>query len=350
MKRQLIQFTVILSCLFSFQALYAQQTINTAGSYKSYNNYDFTAGEKIIFEDDFRSDQDGEFPAHWDLQSGQAVVNKVVDVPSLSMVEGNYAKVFPRVKIKQYLPEAFTVELDHLMQSVNKPSGIVLFFVNAAGKEAMLTINDNTVNYNFQSKNISSQLPDDIRTKKYLDKWNHIALACRNNQMKVYVNQFRVLVLPGLDFVPVSLKIGGIGSQKSPILCTNVKIAEGGGMNLLQKLTTDGHLIIHGIRFDYNKSTIKPESMGVINQIVTMMKDNMATKYEIQGHTDSDGNDDFNIKLSEQRADAVRDILVELGIEKSRLTTRGFGKSKPISDNDSPEGKANNRRVEFVKL
>ena len=90
----------------------------------------------------------------------------------------------------------------------------------------MLTINDNTVNYNFQSKNISSQLPDDIRTKKYLDKWNHIALACRNNQMKVYVNQFRVLVLPGLDFVPVSLKIGGIGSQKSPILCTNVKIAE----------------------------------------------------------------------------------------------------------------------------
>ena len=350
MKRQMVQFGIILSSLLSMQILQAQETKTSLSSYKSYNNYDFIGGEKIIFEDDFRSDKDGEFPSHWDLQSGQAVVNKVMDVPAISIIEGNYGKVFPRINTKQYLPEAFTIELDHLMQSVNKASGIVLFLVNAAGKEATLTINDNNINYTSQSKNLSAQLPDDIRTKKYLDKWNHIAIAYRNNQMKVYLNQYRVLVVPGIDFVAVSLKIGGIGSQKSPILFTNIKLAEGGGMNMLQKLTTDGRIIIHGIRFDFNKATIKPESMGVINELVKMMKENLNTKFEIQGHTDSDGNDDYNMKLSQQRADSVKSILVELGIEESRLSSKGYGESKPISDNNTQEGKANNRRVEFVKI
>ncbi len=350
MKRQIVQFWFIFSCLLSMQALEAQETKTPLSSYKSYNNYDFIGGEKIIFEDDFRSDQDGEFPSHWDLQSGQAVVNKVMDVPALAIIEGNYGKVFPHVTNKQYLPEAFTIELDHMMQSVNKAYGIVLFLVNAAGKEAALTINDNTINYTFSSRNLSAQLPDDIRTKKYLDKWNHIAVAYRNNQMKVYLNQFRVLVVPGIDFVPVSLKIGGIGSQKSPILLTSIKIAEGGGMNMLQKLTTDGRIVIHGIKFDYNKATIKPESMGVINELVKMMKENQNAKFEIQGHTDSDGNDDYNMKLSQQRAEAVKSMLVEMGIEVSRLSAKGYGESKPISDNNTPEGKANNRRVEFVKM
>ena len=119
---------------------------------------------------------------------------------------------------------------------------------------------------------------------------------------------------------------------------------------MLQKLTTDGRIIIHGIRFDFNKATIKPESMGVINELVKMMKENLNTKFEIQGHTDSHGNDDYNMKLSQQRADSVKSILVELGIEESRLSSKGYGESKPISDNNTQEGKANNRRVEFVKI
>jgi outer membrane protein OmpA-like peptidoglycan-associated protein len=79
------------------------------------------------------------------------------------------------------------------------------------------------------------------------------------------------------------------------------------------------------------------------------MKDNPDIKFEIGGYTDSDGDDAYNMTLSQQRADAVKTQLTSMGIDASRLTTKGYGETKPISDNKTPEGKANNRRVEFVK-
>ena len=90
--------------------------------------------------------------------------------------------------------------------------------------------------------------------------------------------------------------------------------------------------------------------MGALNEIAKLMKEHADLKFEIDGHTDSDGNADANLKLSQQRADAVKVKLVEMGISESRLTTKGFGATKPIDKNDSAEGKANNRRVEFVKI
>jgi OmpA-OmpF porin, OOP family len=119
---------------------------------------------------------------------------------------------------------------------------------------------------------------------------------------------------------------------------------------MLGKKFTDAKIVTHGINFDVNKAVIKPESMGTLNAIVQILKDNPEVKFEVGGHTDSDGDDASNQKLSEQRANAVRTQLITMGIDAGRLSAKGYGETKPIADNKTFEGKANNRRVEFVKM
>jgi outer membrane protein OmpA-like peptidoglycan-associated protein len=121
-------------------------------------------------------------------------------------------------------------------------------------------------------------------------------------------------------------------------------------MNLIGKKFTESKIITHGINFDVDKAAIKPESMGTLNMIVQVMKDNPDIKFEVDGHTDNSGTAAHNLSLSQQRAEAVKGQLIKMGVDASRLSARGFGDTKPISDNISLEGKANNRRVEFVKM
>ena len=90
--------------------------------------------------------------------------------------------------------------------------------------------------------------------------------------------------------------------------------------------------------------------MGEINRIVTLMKENPDLKFSVEGHTDSTGNEVSNQTLSEARSKAIVDKLIELGIATDRLTASGKGQSSPIADNGTDEGRAKNRRVEFVKL
>ena len=114
-------------------------------------------------------------------------------------------------------------------------------------------------------------------------------------------------------------------------------------------LLQDGKIVASGIRFDVGKATLKPESMGIINTIAEMMEDHPELNFSIEGHTDKDGDFDLNQNLSEERAKTVMNQLVSMGINSNRLASKGFGESKPVNSNDTPEGKAANRRVEFVK-
>jgi OmpA-OmpF porin, OOP family len=103
------------------------------------------------------------------------------------------------------------------------------------------------------------------------------------------------------------------------------------------------------IHFAYNKATIKSDSFPILNTVAQVLKDYPDISVSVEGHTDSRGNDKFNKKLSDKRAKAVMDYLVKAGIGKSRLRSTGWGEEKPIDSNLTEEGRAANRRVEFVR-
>jgi outer membrane protein OmpA-like peptidoglycan-associated protein len=314
---------------------------------KVYQNYDFQPGEKILFDDDFRADKDGEFPAHWKLTAGQAVINKLGRENAFFLIDGNYARVAPRMKTDAYLGSSFTLEFDFYLKSGTY--GPVVLLTTPDDSDGNIHFGNSEVSLSGLTNDLSKAFTEDF-AKDFDDKWHHAAIAFKDKQIKVYVDQIRALVVPDCECTFKSLAMAGPAADDSPLVFKNVRLAEGGGMNMLSKLTTDGKIVTHGILFDTGKAAIKPQSMGVLNEVAKMLKENAGLKLEIDGHTDSDGNAQANSKLSQDRADAVKAQLAGMGIDGGRLTTKGFGSTKPIDNNTSPEGKANNRRVEFVKV
>ena len=100
--------------------------------------------------------------------------------------------------------------------------------------------------------------------------------------------------------------------------------------------------------FDTNKATIKKVSFELLNQVAQAMQDNPTIQVRIEGHTDSQGNDKFNLKLSQRRAESVRTYLIGKGVAADRMVPQGYGETVPIADNRTSAGRAQNRRVEFV--
>jgi outer membrane protein OmpA-like peptidoglycan-associated protein len=118
----------------------------------------------------------------------------------------------------------------------------------------------------------------------------------------------------------------------------------------LKNIAVGNSIVLKNIFFDFNKATLRNESENEIQQLVKLLTDVPTMKIEISGHTDSRGSDDYNKNLSNQRAKAVYDRLIQKGIDASRLTYVGFGEEKPIATNDTEEGRQLNRRTEFKVL
>lgn len=307
--------------------------------------YDFVPGDKVIFEDNLTNEENGEFPSRWDLVNGTAEIANFGGLDVI-MFRGNATTIVPYLKDpeKDYLPDVFTIELD-----LYKPSGS--FDIYLYDRKNQKVKSDATY-FNIWSKSMEcrpakSNLPDN---KSIDNKWVHIAIAYTNGKLKGYIDETRLVNIPHSEFDPMGLTLYCYhASDNNRVYVKNVRIAEG-GVKYYDRVLQDGKIVATGIRFDTDKATLKPESMGVINEIADLMNENPDVKFSVEGHTDSDGDNDSNQILSEQRAAAVVATLTELGIDPTRLTSKGWGESKPMDTNDNSEGKANNRRVEFVKI
>lgn len=342
----------------------ANQSLPAAQSGKDiklWSKYNFVPGDEIIFEDDLSREENGEFPSRWDLLKGSAE-NASLDGQPVIVFEKN-AIIAPLMKESKYLPEVFTIEFDAYFNDnvVSWQQYNLRFYPGSNGSAKInqdilhpLQVRANGAYIKvIEGPNRMDKTYDNFGGNKPegLPGWKHIAVSYNQRALKVFIDEERVLNIPNIELYPemVSIEAHTYKDETEVRAIKNVRIAKG-GKDLYDRVMADGKFVTRGILFDVNKASLKPESMGVINEIAKMMKEHPELKFSIEGHTDSDGDNNYNLQLSEQRAQSVREALASLGIDAERMQIKGLGETIPVADNNSPEGKANNRRVEFVKI
>jgi OOP family OmpA-OmpF porin len=314
-----------------------------------YTKYDFIPGDKVIFYDDMKGDEEGEFPRRWNLEKG---VFEVVRLGSEYWIMcTDKGSVRPKVQDAP-LPPKYTVEMETYSSGTDKSGHwFDILWLDSEGQEIgqfYLRNGSDTHLYVLGQEKASKALPEK------LGKGSHVMRIMATTQsIKCYVDNERVANVPQVEgFHPVGLKVTTDPWQEenNPLLFRGFRFAEG-GKTMREQLDETGKVVTHGILFDVNSAKIKAESYKTLQEIGQLLQDDPTLRLSIEGHTDSDGTDEHNLTLSQDRANSVRDYLVSINkIDTSRLEAKGWGESKPIDTNDTAEGKANNRRVELVKL
>ena len=339
-----------------------------------WNKFDFVPGDEVIFYDQLENEQLGEFPSKWELIGGEAEIQKLNGENVIALMDG--VRIMPLIEpMWNYLPDVYTIEFDYYeaLEKEGENYGDIEFKVMPENEHDLYHelwrinfptfINEpNLIHYKDDNKTIHTYfrgtaittgqaLDNDNRLDKVeYNKWHHISISVNKRAVKIYYDETRVANIPNYQN-PNGGYFGfhyAWAETQYPLYIKNVRFAKG-AKPLYDRMMTDGKFITYGITFDVGKAVIKPESMGEINRIVKLMTDDPSLRFEVQGHTDNTGNAASNQTLSEQRAKAIVTKLVEMGIAADRLTAVGKGQTNPLADNSTDEGRAKNRRVEFVK-
>ncbi len=342
-----------------------------ATSLKVYSKYDFVPGERIIAFEDFMQDAIGDFPARWNTNASGEVVT----------IDGNPGHWFMMHRAGTFMPEFidslqdnFTFEFDLIAIHGNKTGGWPSFHTTIVelsdrNKPAHWQTENNNFYFSVYAgnsttgtvssvrrKNGGTEASEQISIKHFADKSKpvHISMWRQKERLRIYFNEEKVLDLPKalaptakfnsiLYFIPSA-------DDDNRYCVNNLRLAVG-APDARKKILEQNKWVTHGILFDVNSDKIKPESYGTLKEMANVLKEYADLKVKIVGHTDSDGKDSDNIDLSKRRAASVKAALAkEFSIEESRMETDGKGEGEPMDKNDTPAGKANNRRVEFIKI
>lgn len=332
-----------------------------------YSKYDFVPGERVLFFDDFSQDNVGDFPALWNTSKGGEVMT-TNNYPGHWFMMKEDGLFFLDKSLR--LPENYTIEFDLIpFRAVEEEESVGLDFtilsvdgdelypmMGVPGKSGVILnmytpgwTNNYSV-YNDAVYGIHGEYSKPAGMLR-MNELNHVAIWVQKTRFRLYLHGEKIFDVPRA-FQPDHIynQIRFYTNADGYHLISNFRIADA-APDLRSKLLTEGKLVTRGITFDSGSDVIKPESYAVLKEIAQVLKENPSLKVRIIGHTDSDGSDASNLELSKKRAAAVKKALAgEFSIDNARMETDGKGESEPAGPNTTPEGKANNRRVEFVKI
>ena len=313
--------------------------------------YDFKPGRDIIFFDDFEDEEVGEIPSKWKYNKG---VMEVIVIDGNKGMSGDLGYGHPNWDEGFTLPEAYTIEFDVFMADPKaNPKGygsygynLYLYSTDYRYKLATIDISHRYIGMlNVTSGKVPGVEPSDLA-----NDWAHISISVNGNSIKAYFNDYRVFNarIPG-DRKPVLATFWNCcqTTDRPVFIMDNFKIAAGAHPKYKEQVL-EGRIVTNNIHFETGSSEIIPRSYAEIKRIAEVMKAHPDKMFGIEGHTDNVGSDASNLELSEARAASVMAALIDMGIDASRLTATGVGETTPLEDNGTPEGRAINRRVEFV--
>ncbi len=346
------------------------KTNQTPGGSQVNSFSDFVAGEKLLFYDDFKQDALSDFPAKWNTNGSGKIVT--IDGQQGKWLDITHNSVVNPV-LDKTLPENCTIEFDLFLQASGDRVTPFIEFGLTPVKDVMrddLFYKDKFfVSINRYNENDGRQLEyglkdvvgnkNDFALPSYANKVLHVSMAVNKTRVRVYFDKSKLIDLPRAltpelrnNFYFCNMYM--VPASDLGVLVSNLRIASSetdARSLLIKQLMEEGRAVTNDILFDVNSDVIKKESYEIVNQFGEALKTNANLKIKITGHTDSDGTPANNMDLSKKRAAAVKAYLVmNYSIADSRIQTDGKGASMPISNNTSAEGKAKNRRVEFVKL
>ena len=339
---------------------------------------DFVRGGTIMFEDNMAGEQVGEFPSKWDLERGNAEIAIVNGQTCIAMMSDD-SWLTPLVKggIKNYLGDVFTVEYDMLYKKNNGQDSHPHVEFDVMNENERRDRELFTITYNFYYDKVSfdcsyvrpneegySNKEGNARAYEAAitndGRWHHYALSFNKRAIKFYIDGKRIINVPNAKAGAgwLTLFAGG-GSIEFPLYLRNVVIAKG-AVELYERNETDmsaversiaetGKFVTNNILFKTGKADLLPESMTEIQKVADYMKKNPSVRFEVQGHTDNQGTDAVNDPLSQKRAEAVVKALEGLGVDGFNLRAVGKGSHEPGASTSTDEGRAKNRRVEFIK-
>ena len=345
-------------------------------SMKTYSKFDFVAGEKVIAFDNFATTNVGDFPLGWNTNSTAEIVT-LENRPEKWLFMSKDGFFMPEY-VKD-MPENFTLEFDVFTRyNSNNLLNYSMYIsaVDNAKKDVSNKYVENGIYFDWRpctgaagyiiyEKSEEMSRNDGLNIKQFTSEdcstplFAKVSIWRQKTRLRMYINETKVLDLPQAFDAKLKYNAFKFGTfymnyatadNPDEFMVANVRYAVG-APDTRNKLITEGKFVTRGILFDVNSDKIKPESYGVLKEIGTVLKENPTVKVKIVGHTDSDGDDAKNLDLSKRRAAAVKNALnTEFGIAADQMETDGKGETQPSDPNTTPQGKANNRRVEFIKL